>query len=246
MISRFIQTNGITLHVMEDGPATGPLVILLHGFPECWYGWQAQIPALAAVGYRVWVPVVGHDWGAVVAWWLAATYPERLNKLVCMNVPHYAIMLRFLRKSPRQLLRSWYTAFFQIPWLPEWLSRLGGYWGLIRSLRQSSRPGTFSDYDITAYRTAWSQPGPTGVPALRTMINWYRALAQHCPPLPANERITVPALLIWGVKDDFLIPDLAQPSIDLCDNGKLVFFPNATHWIQHEEANAVNALLSAV
>jgi epoxide hydrolase 4 len=282
MTSRFIQTNGITLHVMEDGPATGPLMILLHGFPEFWYSWRAQIPALVAAGYRVWVPdqrgynlsdkpvgirqytidklvadvlglidaagaeqatVIGHDWGAVVAWWLAAAYPERLSKLVCMNVPHYAVMLRFLRKSPRQLLKSWYTAFFQIPWLPEWLSGLGSYWGMARSLRQSSRPGTFSDKDLDAYKMAWAQPGPTGAPALRTMINWYRALAQHRPPLPANERITVPTLLIWGVKDDFLIPNMAQPSIDLCDSGKLVFFDTATHWVQHEEANTVNALL---
>ncbi|MBO0939622.1 alpha/beta hydrolase [Fibrella sp. HMF5335] len=267
---------------MQDGPENGPLVILLHGFPEFWYSWRAQIPALVAAGFRVWVPdqrgynlsdkpvgirqysidklvadvlglidaagvdkaiIIGHDWGAVVAWWLAASHPERVDKLVCMNVPHYAVMLRFLRKSPRQLLKSWYTAFFQIPFLPEWLSGLGRYWGMTRTLRQSSRPGTFSAADLNAYQTAWSQPGPTGVPALRTMINWYRAFAQHRPALPINERITVPTLLIWGVKDDFLIRDMAQPSIDLCDTGQLVFFENATHWVQHEEAGGVNELV---
>ena len=282
MLSKRISTNGITLHVMEAGPANGPLVLLLHGFPEGWFGWKAQIPALAAAGFRVWAPdqrgynlsdkpvgiqhyridklvpdvlglidaagvekavVVGHDWGAIVAWWLAATHPTRIERLVCMNVPHYAVMLRFLRTSPRQMLRSWYTAFFQIPWLPEWLSQRGQFWGMVRSLKQSSRPGTFSESDLNAYRAAWAQPGPTGAPALRTMIHWYRALAQHRPPLPHNERITVPTLLIWGAKDAFLLCEQAQPSIDLCDDGQLVFFDKATHWVQHEEATAVNALL---
>ena len=266
--SSFIQTNGIRLHVVQKGPVDGPLVIFLHGFPEFWYGWRAQIDALAAAGYRVWAPdqrgynlsdkpvgirhysidkiatdvvglidaagvkkatIVGHDWGAVVSWWLAATYPDRVKKLICMNVPHYAVMLRFLRRSPRQLLRSWYTAFFQLPWLPEWLSQRGHWWAMTRTLRKTSRPGTFSEADLAAYRTAWSQPGPTGVLAFRTMVNWYRAFAQRRPPLPANERIEVPVLLIWGTQDAFLICGMAQPSIDLCQNGRLVFFENATH-----------------
>ena len=51
-----IIVNGINLHVVQDGPGTGRLVILLHGFPEFWYGWRRQIPFLAAAGYRVWVP----------------------------------------------------------------------------------------------------------------------------------------------------------------------------------------------
>ena len=51
-----ITTNGIKLHVVQDGPSEGPLVILLHGFPEFWYGWRQQIPYFAAAGYRVWAP----------------------------------------------------------------------------------------------------------------------------------------------------------------------------------------------
>jgi pimeloyl-ACP methyl ester carboxylesterase len=53
---RMIQTNGINLHVVQTGPEDGPLVILLHGFPEFWYGWRHQIPYLVEKGYRVWVP----------------------------------------------------------------------------------------------------------------------------------------------------------------------------------------------
>lgn len=280
--SRFIETNGIRLHVVEKGPVDGPLVILLHGFPEFWYGWRAQIDALAEAGFRVLVPdqrgynlsdkpvgisaytidklaadvvglidaagqakatVIGHDWGAVVAWWLAATYPTRLNRLVCLNVPHYAIMLRFLRSSPRQLLRSWYAGFFQLPWLPEWLTERGNWWLMTRALQRTSRPGTFSQADLDSYRQAWSQTGLTGNTAFRTMVNWYRAFAQQRPPLPIHEQITVPTLLIWGAQDAFLIREMAQPSIDLCVDGRLIFLETATHWVQHEEAPTVNRLL---
>src|SRR5512138_591096 len=56
LVSRFVATNGVTLHVVQTGPADGPLVLLLHGFPEFWYGWRAQIEPLAQAGYRIWVP----------------------------------------------------------------------------------------------------------------------------------------------------------------------------------------------
>lgn len=282
MTSRFIETNGIRLHVVEKGPADGPFVILLHGFPEFWYGWRAQIDILADAGFRVWAPdqrgynlsakpvginaytidklaadvvglidaarqekatVIGHDWGAVVAWWLAATYPHRLIRLVCLNVPHYAVMLRFLRRSPRQLIHSWYAGFFQLPWFPEWLTQRRNWWLMTRALRRTSRAGTFSDVDLNQYRQAWSQTGPTGATAFRTMVNWYRAFAQQRPPLPPHKQITVPTLLIWGARDAFLIRDMAQPSIDLCLDGRLVFLEKATHWVQHEEALTVNRLL---
>lgn len=51
-----IQTNGVTLHTAMAGPEDGPLLILLHGFPEFWYGWKNQIMPLAEAGYRVVVP----------------------------------------------------------------------------------------------------------------------------------------------------------------------------------------------
>ena len=279
MTHTFVQANSpsVRLHVVQVGPVDGPLLILLHGFPEFWYGWKHQIGPLANAGYWVWVPdqrgynlsdkpvgisaynidtlaadvvglidaagcqravVVGHDWGAAVAWWVAATYPERVERLVVLNVPHPAVMKRFASRNLGQILRSWYIGFFQLPMLPEALSRLGNWAMLVRTLRSSSRPGTFSDADIAEYRQAWSQPG-----AFRAMVNWYRAALQ-CPPTHDTAiRITVPTLLIWGVRDRFLKREMAQPSIDLCDNGRVIFLENATHWVQHEEADQVNALL---
>lgn len=273
-----VPTNGIRLHVVQVGPADGPLLILLHGFPECWYGWKHQLLPLADAGYRVWAPdqrgynlsdkprgigaygldtlaadvvglidaagraravVVGHDWGAAVAWWVAATYPERVERLVALNVPHPAVMKRYALRNPGQLLRSWYIGFFQLPWLPEVITRLGNWAAMSWTLRTSSRPGTFSDDDLTHYHAAWSQAG-----AMTAMMNWYRAALQRPPSRDTNIRITVPTLLIWGVRDAFLKRGMAQPSIDRCANGRLVFFENATHWVQHEEPEQVTRLIA--
>lgn len=184
--------------------------------------------------------VIGHDWGAAVAWWIAQKYPERLAKMVIINVAHGKVMERQLRRNFAQLRKSWYIFFFQIPRLPEWLARLRNWQIPTQALKRSSRPGTFSDSDLEQYRGAWSQPN-----AYRSMLNWYRAIMQRPPTPPANPRISVPTLLIWGAQDHFLGRELAQPSIDLCDDGRLVFIEEATHWVQHEEADRVNELIGS-
>ena len=274
---RFAETNGVKLHVACAGPKNGPPVILLHGFPEFWYGWRHQIPALASAGYRVIVPdqrgynlsdkprrvgsygidqlsldviglmdwiespqalIVGHDWGAAVAWHLAMTFPERVDRLVALNVPHPAVMIRHLRGSFSQTRKSWYIFLFQLPWLPETMARIGNWRLFMNAIQSSSHPGAFSDSDLQHYRQAWSRPG-----AFRSMIHWYRAALRTKSTLAANLRIAVPTLLIWGAQDRFLDREMAQPSIDLCDTGQLVFFEEATHWVQHEEADRVNELI---
>lgn len=272
-----VRTNGIRLHVVQSGPPNGPLVILLHGFPEFWYGWRHQISVLAEAGYRVWAPdqrgynlsdkppgitaynldelakdviglidaagqeqayLVGHDWGAAVTWWTALKYPQRLNKIAVLNVPHPRVMKRMLRSSWAQLRKSWYIFFFQLPWLPEAFTRANNWQNGVAALRGSSRPNVFTDADLVFYRAAWSQPG-----AITGMINWYRALLRSQPKSVASSQVKVPTLLIWGARDLFLGREMAQPSIDLCDQGQLVLLEEATHWVQHEEAAHVNRLL---
>ncbi|NEU66697.1 alpha/beta fold hydrolase [Spirosoma agri] len=273
----FVDTNGIQLHVVQAGPVSGPLVILLHGFPEFWYGWRHQIDDLVNAGFCVWVPdqrgynlsdkpkgvgsyaidtlaadvvglieaagrqkaiLVGHDWGAAVAWWTAVVYPERIGRLVTLNVPHPVVMSKFVRKNPGQILRSWYIGFFQLPWLPERLMRFGDWSALTRTLRTSSRPGTFTTDELSHYKAAWSQPG-----AFRAMVNWYRASLRFPGSRRPSVRVTVPTLLIWGVQDRFLKREMAPLSIDLCDNGRVVYLEQATHWVQHEEHEWVNKLI---
>ena len=200
-----IQTNGVRLHVMQAGPKNGPPVVLLHGFPEFWYGWRKQIPALVASGYRVIVPdqrgynlsdkpagikayrlhelvndvvglidtldyqkvnLVGHDWGALVAWAMGIWQPARLHRLGILNVPHPAVIPRFLTRDPEQLRRSWYVFAFQLPWLPERLLTADNYRRAERILRGSGKTHTFTREDIEKYKQAWSQPG-----AMSAMIN---------------------------------------------------------------------------
>ncbi len=269
-----IKTNGIQLHIVQAGPKSGTPVVLLHGFPEFWYGWRKQVPALAAAGCRVIVPdqrgynlsdkpqgakaycvdnlvedivglinaleyqkvnLVGHDWGAMVAWMLAIKHPGRLRRLGILNVPHPVVMKRFLTHDFEQMRRSLYALYFQLPWLPERSLRLGRWGVAARLMRRSARPDAFTDEDIEQYKEAWSQPG-----AMTAMLNWYRAAARYQPQITSDMRVRVPTLILWGVKDIALTYRMARPSLDYCAKGNLIFFPEATHWLQHEEADEVN------
>jgi pimeloyl-ACP methyl ester carboxylesterase len=75
------------------------------------------------------------------------------------------------------------------------------------------------------------------------MIHWYRAALRHPPKQPDDPRIKVPTLVIWGRRDRFLDPGLAEASLQFCDRGRLEAITNATHWVQHEEPERVNRLM---
>ncbi len=171
-----------------------------------------------ALGYKK-VNLIGHDWGAVVAWAFAIWHPERLRKLGILNVPHPAVMMNFLRRGdPEQLRRSWYVFAFQIPWLPEAIMRSDNWRGAERVLRGSGKIHTFTNEDMKEYKKAWSQPD-----AMTAMINWYRAIVRHRPKMPQGSRVKVPTLMLWGMQDVALSHRMARPSMDYCDDGKLVF-----------------------
>ena len=181
--------------------------------------------------------LAGHDWGAAVAWSAALLHPQRIAKLAVLNVPHPSVMRKFLRTRPRQLLRSWYMFFFQLPWLPEALFSAFNFRAGSRSLLRSSRAGTFSAEAFDQYRAAWSQPG-----ALTAMINWYRALFRTRIKFQ-NKTVRVPTRILWGERDDFLLTEMAHESLRYCTSAELFTFANATHWLQHEEPARVSELL---
>jgi len=183
--------------------------------------------------------LAGHDWGAAVAWSVAMRYPQRISKLAILNVPHPGVMVRHLRTDPRQMLRSWYMAWFQIPRLTEALFTAMNFAGGVRAMRDSSRRGTFSAEDFERYREAWRQSG-----ALTAMINWYRALRYDISDRGGVEtRVRVPTRILWGIHDRFLGAEMARESLRYCDQGELFEFADATHWVQHEEPERVNRLL---
>jgi epoxide hydrolase 4 len=182
--------------------------------------------------------LVGHDWGGIVAWWVAVRHPGRVQRLAVLNAPHPVAFRRYLFRHPAQLLRSWYAFSFQIPRLPEANFRRANWRSLTRTLRTTSRSGTFSEDDLQQYRQAWSEPG-----AITAMLHWYRAALRHRPRPRGDPRVHVPTLMIWGKGDVFLLPGTATASLDLCADGRLEWIVEATHWVQHEEPDRVNRLL---
>jgi len=261
-----------------DGPDDGPVVILLHGFPELNISWRHQIPALAAAGYRVLAPnqrgyagsprdgsyatadlaadviamldavgapdaiVVGHDWGGGVAWTVAQLYPQRVRALVAMNCPPPRVLAGHLLRSPRQLRKSWYMFFFQLPVLPErFVSR--SMPGMLRGgshVRQVWDRETLTPY-AEAFATEADVRGP---------VNWYRAAFRGAVgSMRARlHPIAVPVLVIWGVHDAFLGRELVQPealrtTMAFPNEATVVPIESAGHFVQNEAPEEVTRTL---
>ena len=182
--------------------------------------------------------IVGHDWGGSVGWWVASRQPARVRRFAVLNAPHPAVWKDAMRNDPAQRRLSRYVSAFRLPWLPELLLRSGNFKGLADALRQATRADAFSAADLAQYRAAWAMPG-----ALSGMINYYRSLLAKDMPLDAMPRVPVPTRIIWGKRDKFGLPSLAEASLRLCDHGELMYLDDATHWVQHDEPARVNALL---
>ncbi|MEM4780368.1 MAG: alpha/beta hydrolase [Halalkalicoccus sp.] len=280
--------NGVRLHYVEAGE--GPLVVLLHGFPEFWYCWREQLPALVEAGYRVVVPdmrgynrsekphgvsayrldgligdvraliaycgeerahLVGHDWGGVVAWEVAARHPDCVDRLVVLNAPHPGAYRRELRDlTSDQRRRSWYVLLFQLPLLPELLFRAGD-WRLLERLfrEESARPGAFDEEAIERYKRACSRPG-----ALTAMLNYYRALFRGTvraavpgwsdPGATTSDGlIDRPTLLLWGTEDSALSPRLTDGLDEWVPEIEVERIEGASHWVQIDAAERVNDAL---
>lgn len=180
--------------------------------------------------------VVGHDWGGIVAWELAALHAQRLRQVVVLNAPHAGTMAAHTARHPTQLARSWYMGAFQVPLLPELALRSRGFALLRRAMVRTAQPGAFAPALLDRYAAGWAEPG-----ALTAMLHWYRALplGRATPAHP----IDVPVTVIWGERDSFLDRRLADAALALCARGVLHVLPRATHWLHHEEPEEVNRLL---
>jgi pimeloyl-ACP methyl ester carboxylesterase len=179
--------------------------------------------------------VVGHDWGATVAWQLALRRPGVVDRLAVANVPHPTVLYEALQR-PRQFLRSWYAMFFQLPWLPERVCR-GREFAALGRATWGAAPAAFTEADRARYRAAWARPG-----ALTGMLNWYRAVPRY-GDAPPRERVEQPTLVLWGDRDAALLPELAAESVDHCEDGRLERFPDASHWVHLERPEETAELL---
>jgi len=144
-----------------------------------------------------------------------------------------------MRNDPAQKRKSAYVRFFRIPWLPELLIGIDRGKALGKGFRDSIRADAFTEADLAEYRKAWAQPG-----ALTAMINYYRALLRKPLAAPGEYRIACPTLVIWGRRDAYALPSLAEASLRLCADGRIVYLDRSTHWAPHDEPERVAGLLT--
>ena len=183
--------------------------------------------------------VIGHDWGASVAWAMASKHPEYLTKIGSLQVPPASV----LRKNFgfRQFLASWYVFFFQLPWLPEFVLSLNDFAMLKRAMTETTaEKNVFSDEDIAVFEKGWKEPG-----ALTAMLNYYRAnIAGRFLSRKPEAKITVPTLFIYGQQDTAVLPETVRNIGSVIDAEFEEFFvPLSGHWIQQEVPEVVNQIL---
>jgi len=185
--------------------------------------------------------IVGHDWGGVVAWSLAAFNPEATEKLVVLNAPHPNAYTTRTKGLPRQLQKSWYVFFFQIADIPEEVLSRNDYFFLKNMLRLSFvKKDVLTDEDLKVYAEAWSRPE-----ALTAALNYYRANMN--PAILFSERtiafpkIKSPTLVVWGEQDAALSKALIVDTDEFVDAPySIKYLPNCGHWVQLEEPELVN------
>jgi pimeloyl-ACP methyl ester carboxylesterase len=264
--------NGLTFDVRDAGPADGPVVVLLHGFPQHNDSWDAVIDRLTAQGYRCLAPnqrgyspgarpprrrdyripelvgdlgalidasgaqqvhLVGHDWGAAVAWAAAAEMSERLKTVSPVSVPHPAAFIKSFANS-RQGLASWYMYFFQLPRVPEWSMKWRNGAMMSKLLQQAGQTPAAAARDVQAMR----EPG-----ALTAAINWYRAMPLSSPGA-INQKVSVPTLYVWSDGDTALMPKSAHNTSRYVDGEyRFEIMPGVSHWIPDERPDQLSDLL---
>lgn len=186
------------------------------------------------------VTLIGHDWGAAVAWVFAIKRARPLEKLVIMNVPHPARMAQELR-TWKQLRKSWYIFFFQLPGLPERMMTRDGAAAVRRAFSRSAvHRERFPAEVLDVYARAALRPG-----AMTAMINWYRAAARHGPKLDGAPKIDTPTLVIWGEQDVALDISLLDGTEEYVSDLTVRRLPDASHWVQQDQPDEVNAILTA-
>lgn len=195
----------------------------------------ADVAALTeTLGYDK-IFLAAHDWGGGVAWRFAIDHPSRVRKMVIIDTPHPQAGRDFESKDETV---NWFRTAFQIPWLPEWIVRLGNWRMLSNTLRESSRPGAFPEAKLDLYRSAWDNDG-----AVSTMIDWYRAAYRYPMPYPEEKRLSIPILIVVSPHDAFIPADLTRASLRYLDNGRVMELQEGTHWILQEEPERTSKIL---
>ncbi len=193
--------------------------------------------------------IVGHDWGAGIAWALATHHPDYVSKLAALQVPPFAVWRANM--TWQQALRSWYMLFFQLPRVPEWWLSTNDFAQLERMFKATARRGTFTDTDLAVFKTALKQRSERDeVDAMTGAINYYRAnifrMYQRSEGGGAGvePRVRVPTLFVYGERDHAIIPATVKGvGAYVAAPYREVRLPHTGHWAQQESPAEVNAAL---
>lgn len=186
------------------------------------------------------VMLVAHDWGAIIAWMFAIRHVRPLAKLVIMNVPHPLCGQREIR-TWKQLKKSWYIFFFQLPWLPEAGLLRDGAAAIARAFTGMAVDKTRFPPEVTrVYADAAQRPG-----AMTAMVNYYRALLRDFDFASVGDgRVDVPTLMVWGEDDTALDIATTYGTDSYVRDFELHRLPAVSHWVQQEAPDEVNAILT--
>lgn len=284
-IKKAIELRNSDLRFSATEQGEGPIVLLLHGFPDSLRTWDAQLGVLAGAGYRAiavatrgyeprsqpsdgdysspalagdvlaWIdqlggdPVhlIGHDWGASIAYTSAMAAPEKLLSLTTLSVPHAGRFLAEIHHYPRQLRLSWYILFFQLPGVADYIVRRRNF-AFLRRLWKTWSPGwTFPDDEFDQVIEIFKQPG-----VVESALGYYRAAVgldslpwrrSHDTTLPWP--IDVPTLGITGKNEGCIAAEVFTSMMrpeDFPAGLKVVAVPDAGHFPHRERPDFVNSL----
>ena len=268
-----IDVDGLTFDALAAGPEDGPLVFLLHGFPQSSFEWRHQIPVLAEMGFRVLAPdqrgyspgarpeavdayatpnlvadvvgmadalgretfhVVGHDWGAAVAWFVGLAHPERVVSLVPISVPHpFAFAQALADPAGRQAEMSSYMDFFRSEGAEE--AFLAENAAMLRGIYEGAG---LTEEEIDVYVELLAQPG-----ALTGALNWYRAMNLQgggAAPTP----ISMPTTFVWSTEDRALGREGAELTESFVEGPyRFEVLEGVSHWVPEEAPARLNEIL---
>jgi pimeloyl-ACP methyl ester carboxylesterase len=182
--------------------------------------------------------LVGHDWGGIIAWYYAMRHVGRVEALVMVNAPHPACFEREVRRW-RQLRRSWYMGFFQMPWLPE-AALSAGHGYVIGEIfkRMAVHREQIPDDLVRLYRRQACESG-----ALTAMVNYYRAVLRGGGAMRQRRlgypTIPVPTLVIWGLQDHALVCQNLDGLNDFVTDLTVVTVADAGHFVHEDKPEQV-------
>ena len=179
------------------------------------------------------VTLIGHDWGAMVAWCFAIARVRPLERLVILNVPH-PLCFRAALRHWRQRRKSWYIGLFQLPVVPERLLAARGGEAVRRMFRGVAIPPDV----VEVYARQIAEPG-----AATAMLNWYRAMRLGGGQAGLDRQIEVPTLVIWGERDVALDVICLEGTERYVTDLRIARLPGVSHWVQQDAPERVNTLL---